>query len=168
MEIEVAVDIYKMTASQVSFDNIINAIKSENVTTSGGNIIAHGTQKNIRITGEIENPKDLENIVVKNDEGPIFLKDIAKVRFQQKDPTTYAREYGQPVVMLDIKKRAGKNMIEAVEQIKTIVAEEQKNFLPQGLDVTLTNDQSIKTENQVNDLVNNIIFGVILVVLVLM
>lgn len=168
MEIEVAVDIYKMTASQVSFDNIINAIKSENVTTSGGNIIAHGTQKNIRITGEIENPKDLENIVVKNDEGTIFLKDIAKVRFQQKDPTTYAREYGSPVVMLDVKKRAGKNMIEAVEQIKDLVAFERENYLPENLNVSFSNDQSIKTENQVDDLVNNIIFGVILVILVLM
>src|SRR5690554_4163382 len=167
-EVEIAVDLYKMSASQVSFDDIINAIKGENVTISGGNIITYGVQKNIRITGEIQDPKELEKVVVKRDDGIIFLKDIADIKFQEKDPTTYAREYGQPVVMLDIKKRAGKNMIEAVEQIKTIVAEEQKNFLPQGLDVTLTNDQSIKTENQVNDLVNNIIFGVILVVIVLM
>ncbi|WGF93733.1 efflux RND transporter permease subunit [Aequorivita marisscotiae] len=167
-EVEVAVDIYKMTASQVSFDNIINAIKGENSTISGGNIITNGVQKNIRITGEIKNPKELEDVVVKKDDGIIFLKDIADIKFQEKDPTTYAREYGEPVVMLDVKKRAGKNMIEAVEQIKKIVAEEQENYLPKSLDITLTNDQSIKTENQVNDLVNNIIFGVILVVLVLM
>ncbi|CAM3251628.1 efflux RND transporter permease subunit [Aequorivita lipolytica] len=167
-EVEIAVDIYKMTASQVSFDNIINAIKGENSTISGGNIITNGVQKNIRITGEIENPKELENVVVKKDDGIIFLKDIADIKFKEKDATTYAREYGEPVVMLDIKKRAGKNMIEAVEQIKKIVAEEQENYLPQSLQITLTNDQSIKTENQVNDLVNNIIFGVLLVVLVLM
>lgn len=167
-EVEIAVDIYKMTASQVSFDNIINAVKGENNTISGGNIITNGVQKNIRITGEIEDPKELENVVVKKDDGVIFLKDIADVKFKEKDATTYAREYGQPVVMLDVKKRAGKNMIEAVEQIKKIVAEEEENYLPQSLHVSLTNDQSIKTENQVNDLVNNIIFGVILVVLVLM
>ena len=167
-EVEIAVDIYKMTASQVSFDNIINAIKGENNTISGGNIIANGVQKNIRITGEIKDPKELENVVVKKDDGIIFLKDIASVNFQEKEATTYAREYGKPVVMLDIKKRAGKNMIEAVEQIKKIVAEEQENYLPKSLEISLTNDQSIKTENQVNDLVNNIIFGVILVVLVLM
>lgn len=167
-EVEIGVDLYKMSASQVSFDNIINAIKGENVTISGGNIITYGVQKNIRITAEIKDPKKLEKVVVKRDDGIIFLKDIATIKFQEKDPTTYAREQGKPVVMLDIKKRAGKNMIEAVEQIKTIVAEEQDNYLPQGLEITLTNDQSIKTENQVNDLVNNIIFGVILVVIVLM
>jgi multidrug efflux pump subunit AcrB len=167
-EVEIAVDIYKMTASQVSFDNIINAIKGENSTISGGNIITNGVQKNIRITGEIKDPKELEKVVVKKDDGIIFLKDIADIKFKEKDATTYAREYGEPVVMLDVKKRAGKNMIEAVEQIKKIVAEEQDSYLPKSLDITLTNDQSIKTENQVNDLVNNIIFGVILVVLVLM
>ncbi|MGB3343171.1 MAG: efflux RND transporter permease subunit [Aequorivita sp.] len=167
-EVEVAVDIYKMSASQVSFDDIINGIKGENVTISGGNIITHGVQKNIRITGEIKDPKELEKIVVKRDDGIIFLKDIADINFQEKDPTTYAREAGEPVVMLDIKKRAGKNMIEAVDDIKELIKFEQENYLPQGLDISLTNDQSIKTENQVNDLVNNIIFGVILVVLVLM
>ncbi|MEC8883598.1 MAG: efflux RND transporter permease subunit, partial [Bacteroidota bacterium] len=167
-EVEVAVDIYKMTASKVSFDNIINAIRSENNTISAGNVISDGLRKNIRVLGEIQDPKELNNIVVKRDGGNIFLKDIATVRFKEKDATTYAREYGQPVVMLDVKKRAGKNMIEAVESIKKIVAEEEANYSPESLHISLTNDQTIKTENQVDDLVNNIIFGVILVVVVLM
>ena len=46
-EVEVAVDIYKMTASKVSFDNIINAIRSENNTISAGNVITDGLRKNI-------------------------------------------------------------------------------------------------------------------------
>lgn len=168
MEVEIAVDIYKMTASKVSFDNIINAISAENRTISGGNVITSGVQKNIRIIGEIENPKELRDVVVKRDGGNIFLKDIAKINFREKDATTFAREYGQPVVMLDIKKRAGKNMIEAVDEIKQIVKKEQEDYLPESLHISLTNDLSTNTKSQVDDLVNNIIFGVILVVLVLM
>ncbi|WP_273004915.1 efflux RND transporter permease subunit, partial [Leeuwenhoekiella blandensis] len=87
-EVEVAVDIYKMTASKVSFDNIINAIRSENNTISAGNVITDGLRKNIRVLGEIQDPKELNNIVVKRDGGNIFLKDIATVRFKEKDPTT--------------------------------------------------------------------------------
>ncbi|MFZ0491369.1 MAG: efflux RND transporter permease subunit, partial [Salegentibacter sp.] len=49
-----------------------------------------------------------------------------------------------------------------------IVKKEQKDYLPEDLDISLSNDQSTKTQTQVDDLVNNIIFGVILVVLVLM
>lgn len=168
MEVEIAVDIYKMSASQVSFQDIISAVSAENRTISGGNIITSGVQKNIRIIGEIENPQELANVVVKQEGGNIFLKDIANINFQEKDPTTYAREYGEPVVMLDVKKRSGKNMIEAVDNIKEIIKTEQEEYLPESLDISLTNDLSTDTRNQVNDLVNNIIFGVILVVLVLM
>ncbi|APG60968.1 efflux RND transporter permease subunit [Christiangramia salexigens] len=168
MEVEIAVDVYKMTASKVSFNDIVNAVSMENRTISGGNIITSGVQKNIRIIGEIENPQELENVVVKHDGGNIFLKDIADIRFKEKDATTYAREYGKPVVMLDVKKRSGKNMIEAVDEIKNIVKTEQETYLPESLSISLTNDLSTDTRSQVDDLVNNIIFGVILVVLVLM
>lgn len=168
MEVEIAVDIYKMSASKVSFDDIVNGVSAENRTISGGNIITSGVQKNIRIIGEIEDPAELENVVVKRDGGNIFLKDIARISFKEKDHTTFAREYGDPVVMLDVKKRSGKNMIEAVDKIKEIIKTEQEEYLPDSLNISLTNDQSTNTARQVDDLVNNIIFGVILVVLVLM
>jgi multidrug efflux pump subunit AcrB len=168
LEVEIALDVYKMTASQVSFDNVVNAVSSENRTISGGNIISNSVQRNIRIIGEIEDPEELENVVVKRDGGVVFLKDIATVKFKEKDPTTFAREYGKPVVMLDIKKRSGKNMIEAVDEIKKIVKAEKEDYFPESLVISLTNDQSTKTKSQVDDLVNNIIFGVILVVVVLM
>lgn len=167
-EVEIAVNIYKMSASQVSFNDIVNAVKMENITISGGNITENGIEKNIRVIGEIDDPQELGNIVVKEDKGVVFLKDIANIHFQEKDASTFAREYGQPVVMLDIKKRAGKNMIEAVEKIKEIVKTEQANYFPETLHISTTNDQSVATQSQVDGLVNNIIFGVILVVAVLM
>ena len=70
--------------------------------------------------------------------------------------------------MLDVKKRSGKNMIEATESIKEIVKEAQDNYFPSNLKITMANDQSTRTINQVDDLVNNIIFGVLLVIGVLM
>ncbi|WP_136467776.1 efflux RND transporter permease subunit [Flagellimonas onchidii] len=168
-EVEVAVDIYKMMAAQVSFDDIINAISRENMTTSAGNLITSGQRRTIRIVGEIDKPNDLNNFVVKSENGdPVYLRDVAKVTFKEEDKTTYAREFGHPVVMLDVKKRAGKNMVAAAEQIQVIVENAVKNVFPQDLEVSIANDQSSKTIGQVDDLVNNIIFGIILVVTVLM
>ncbi|CAM1360886.1 Copper transporter [Tenacibaculum litopenaei] len=168
-EVEVAVDIYKMMAAKVSFDDVINAIKGGNVTMSAGNIIASGQRRTIRVLGEIEDPQELQNFVVKVERGNhIYLKDIAQVTFKDKDRTTYAREFGEPVVMLDVKKRTGKNMVEAAEKVQAIVKKAQKDVFPSNLKVTIANDQSSKTIGQVDDLVNNIIFGVILVVTVLM
>lgn len=167
-EVEVAVDIYKMMASQVSFDDVINTIKAGNVTMSAGNLISGGQRRTIRILGEIEKPIELENFVVKSQNGAVYLKNIAQISFKDVDKTTYAREFGNEVVMLDVKKRAGKNMIEAAEKIKTVIATAQENHLPSDLSVTITNNQSSRTLNQVDDLVNNIIFGILLVVGVLM
>jgi multidrug efflux pump len=168
-EVEIAVDIYKMMAAKVSFDDVINSIRGGNVTMSAGNLIASGQRRTIRIIGEIEDPKELENFVVKAEHGnPIYLGDIAEVFFREKQKTTYAREFGKPVVMLDVKKRAGKNMVDAAEKIEAIVAEAKSTVFPSNLTITITNDQSSKTIGQVDDLVNNIIFGIILVVGVLM
>lgn len=168
-EVEVAVDIYKMMAAQVSFDDVINAIRGGNVTMSAGNLISSGQRRTIRILGEVQSPNQLNNFVIKSDNNnPIYLKDIAKVSFKEKDRTTYAREFGHSVVMLDVKKRAGKNMVDAAEQIQQIVKETQENVFPQDLTVTIANDQSSVTIGKVDDLVNNIIFGIILVITVLM
>src|SRR5690606_5186319 len=104
-EVEVAVDIYKMMAAQVSFSDIINAINGGNVTMSAGNLKASGQRRTIRILGEIQTPAELENFVVKTEKGKsIYLKDVAEVSFKEEESTTYAREFGKPVVMLDVKK----------------------------------------------------------------
>ncbi len=174
-EVEVAVDVYKMMAAKVNFNDIIGAIGNGNITMSAGNLIASGQRRTIRVIGEIATPKELENFVIKSEfNNPIYLKDVASINFKDKDKTTYAREYNtttkkaEAVVMLDVKKRAGKNMVEAADKIQVIVDNAVKNYFPKDLKVTIANDQSPKTIGQVDDLVNNIIFGVILVVTVLM
>jgi multidrug efflux pump subunit AcrB len=70
---------------------------------SAGNLITSGQRRTIRILGEIENPSALESFVVKTEHNnPIYLKDVAEVTFKDEDKTTYAREFGHPVVMLDV------------------------------------------------------------------
>lgn len=167
-EVEIAVDIFKMTAAQVTFDEIQMAVKNENMTLSGGNLVSQGSRNNIRIIGEIKDPKELENIIVKSFGGAVYLKDIAKISFKEKEKTTYAREKGNEVVMLNVKKRSNQNMISAIEQVKEKLEEAKKSYLPSNLKLTLSNDQSSRVEHQVSELSNHIIFGIVLVMIVLM
>ncbi len=167
-EVEIAVDVYKMTAAKVSFDDIQRAVQSENMTISGGNLTTQGVRNNIRVVGEIKQPIELENVIVKSHNGTVYLKDIAKISFKEKEKTTYARESGEEVVMLNVKKRSAQNMISAIEQVKEILKDAQENVLPKDLEITTTNDQSSRVEHQVDELSNHIIFGIILVMIVLM
>ena len=167
-EVEIAIDVFKMGAAQVSFDDIQNAVKYENMTLSGGNLISQGSRNNIRIVGEISKPSELENVIVKSYNGTVYLKDIAVISFKEKEKTTFARESGKEVVMLNVKKRSGQNMISAIDQVKEIVKKAQDEVLPKDLVIEMTNDQSSQVEHQVNELSNHIIFGIILVMIVLM
>lgn len=167
-EVEIAIDLFKMTAAQVSFDDIQNAVRAENVTISGGNLISAGSRNNIRVIGEIKDPAELNNVIVKSHNGNVYLKDIAKIEFKEKERTTFARESGHEVVMLNVKKRSGMNMISAIEQVKEKLEKARETYLPKDLKMTYTNDQSSKVEHQVDELSNHIIFGIILVMIVLM
>ena len=168
-EIEVAVDIYKMMAAKVSFYDVIGAIQNGNISISAGSLKESEQRKTLRIIGEISSPIDLENFVIKTEfNSPVLLKEIANVSFKEKETTTFARENGEAVVMLDVKKRSGQNMIEAAEKTRKIVDKTLKDVFPKNLNISITNDQSELTKNQVIDLVNSIIFGIVLVVTVLL
>ena len=97
-----------MIAAKISFNDILNAIGGENTTISAGNIIAGGQRRSLRIIGEISDPEELKNFVVKSEKAATYLVDIATITFKEKDISSYARSFGKKVVLLDVKKRGGK------------------------------------------------------------
>jgi len=163
-EVEVALDLFRMNAAGVSFDQVINAIRNENITISGGNLITDGNRTNVRIKGQISSPNDLNSFVIKPG---VRIQDIATVTFREKEKTTYARESGRDVVMINLKKRAGTNMISAIEQAKEKIKKAQETYLPKDLSISLSSDQSTQVEHQVNELANHILIGILLVMAVL-
>ncbi len=168
-EVEVAVDLNEMLSRDISFNNIERTIKNENLTISAGDLKENGVRRNVRVIGEFKSPKDIENLIIRKAKDKVtYLKDVAKVYYKQQDAESYAREFGKPVVMLDIKKRSGANQIEASDEIKKIIEETKAKVFPKNLHVSITNDLSNRTRTQVSDLENSIILGMLLVIGVLM
>lgn len=171
-EVEVSIDRVKMEALELSLSDIENAISGENITMSGGDIKSiEGddiTRRNIRIDGEFDSYKDIENVIVKSEfQNIVYLRDIGEVSFGPKEATSFARLDESPVVTLDVKKKSGGNLINAADEIQKIVADAKEHHFPKDLSVVITNDQSKFTKNMVNNLENSIIMGVLLVVGVL-
>ena len=169
-EVEIKVDPFKLEARKVTFQDIENAISAENVTLSGGNVIQDGLRRNVRVVGEFDDPSQLEEVIISNEDGNIvYLKDVATVEFGYKDKQNYARLDLNPVVKIDVMKRSGENLLVATDKIMNLIQESRdKGAIPESVKVTITNDQSKDTREQVSSLGNNIIFGVILVVTVLL
>lgn len=168
-EVRIHVDVHKMESLMMNFGDIENAIGQENVTISGGNILDNGTRRTVRVVGEFDSPQQMENIVVKNkDQKLVYLRDIAEIEFDYEEAKSYARQRGEQVVMLDVIKRSGTNLLALSDKVKDIIQDAQENVFPANLSLTITNDQSDQTRTQVANLENSIISGVILVVAVLL
>jgi multidrug efflux pump len=169
-EMRIEVNRVKAESVNVSLSDIENAVSSEHQTIPGGEILMDGVRKNIRIDGEFKDAAELKRVIVKQDDFmPVYLEDVAEVFFGNADTTSYAREFGEPVVMLDVKKQAGQNLLDASEKIDTLLAQAKRNgLIPSGITISKTNDQSNMTRDMVSNLENSIIFGILLVVLVLL
>ena len=167
-EIQVDVDLNKMQSLEVSFQDIENAIASENMTMSGGELVKNDFRRAIRVVGQFQNVRELEQLIIKSEnQRPIYLQDIAQVKRGYEERTSYARADGLPVISLDVIKRKGENLLYAADELKEVIKHAERTF-PDDLKITLFNDLSIYTRNEVNNLENSIISGVILVVLILL
>jgi len=168
-EIKVNVDLLKLEAYELTFDDIEFAIAQENVSISGGEIKLGDIRRSIRTLGEFDTMEDLENIIVKRDEQVVvYLKDLAEVVDGYEDPKTYTRLDNQPVVSVQVIKKGGENLLAATDKIFAILDETRASgAIPAEMSVTLTNDQSEMIRMQLSNLENSMIMGVIFVILVL-
>lgn len=167
-QVRVDLDLPKMQSLKVSFNDVAQAIQTENITISGGEVVTNDFRRGIRVVGEFKNVRELENLIVKaENQRPIFLGDIGRATYGFEDPTSISRVDGLPVISLNVIKRQGQNLLSAADKIK-IKIEEAKQRLPESLEISLFNDLSVGTRDQVSNLENSIISGVILVVLVLL
>ncbi|MCB2197321.1 MAG: efflux RND transporter permease subunit [Bacteroidetes bacterium] len=168
-EIKINVDLVKLEAMELSFYDITNAIRNENVSMSGGEILLGHTRRSIRTVGEFKDMKELENIIIKSDQGKnVYLKDVAEVIDGYTEPTSFARLNKEPVVSIQVVKKGGENLLSTTKQIYAKLDESKNNnTLPDNLDISITNDQSEMVKMQLSNLENSMIMGVILVITVL-
>ncbi len=168
-EIQVNVDLTKLNLLGMTFNDIENAVRAQNLNISGGELKIQDLRRNVRVTGEFTDPKEIGNIVIRNFQGnQAFLKDIADVEDGFKEKQDFARLDNKSVITLNVIKRSGENLIEATDKIYQIIEDYKKHKFPEGIVIKVTGDTSENTRVQLHDLFNTVILGFIFVVFVLM
>jgi multidrug efflux pump subunit AcrB len=168
-EIQINVDMFKAALAGVSLDDISSGIQYENMIVSSGQLSVDGMKRSISVNGEFTSSDQIANTVISSIRGgKIYLKDIAEVIDSHKEQESFARLDNENVITLNVVKRGGENLIDASDQINSIVDNFKANILPPGVKVTITADQSDKTRVTLHDLINTIIIGFVLVTLILM
>jgi heavy metal efflux system protein len=168
----------KLLQYNLTIQNVIDAITSNNVNT-GGNIINRGGQGFVvRGIGAIKRKEDIGNIVVVAQKGvPVFIKDLASVEEYPLPPSGilgYTIKTGDSS-KIDVNSgiqgliamRRGENPSDVVEALKQRVKEINENDLPEGVHLRITYDRSELVKNTISTVGRTLFEGFSIVIIVL-
>jgi len=166
---EIAVDVNKLNAYQLTINDLLNAVEKNNENTGGAYLEKHATVLYIRSEGLIQNIEELKNIVVKTttDGVPLFIKDVADVRIGSAiryGAMTYndqSEVAGAVVMMLK-----GENSRAVVNRVKERISQIQKT-LPEGVIIEVFLDRTKMVDNAISTVFTNLLEGALIVVLIL-
>ena len=166
-EIRIEVDPDKLAYYRLPITALQQSVSGENQNTSGGSIILGDGRYQLRVPGEFQKPSEIFDLVVGTFEGrPVYLKNLARVVDGFKDETSRSRLNGHEAVNISVKKRVGENIIQIADQIDALIDRHQETW-PEGTRITKLMDRAKDVRMMVADLENNIISGLILVIVVL-
>ncbi|EHA1099230.1 multidrug efflux RND transporter permease subunit VmeK [Vibrio alginolyticus] len=167
--VEIVVDPLLMESYGLDQADIYNLIALNNRVVAAGFVDTGYGRFSVKVPSVFDSLKDVLELPIKvNGKEVITFGDVATVRRAFRDPESFARLDGESAIVLDVKKRAGENIIETVELVKEVLALGQKRAeWPDNLQVKYTWDQSDDVKLMLSDLQNNILSAIILVVIVI-
>ena len=168
-EIQINVDPFRLEAMDLTFFDVEQALMAENVNIGSGELRIDGTRRSITTQADYKTMEEIENTIVSAKDGHVrYLKDVAEVVDGFEEKTSISVLNRKPVVKLSIVKRSGENLLEATDEIYRIINQKQADgLLPQDINIVVTDDQSTSIKDQISNLENSIIMGMLLVILVL-
>jgi len=166
-EIRVEVIPEKLAYYGIPITALQGVVYSENQNVSGGSIRIGDGRFQLRVPGEFALPEEIYGLVVGTHNGqPVYLKDVANVVDGFKDQENRSRLNGREAINLAVKKRAGENIIALTDQIDDIIDGLRPTW-PKDTQITKVMDKARDIRLMVADLENNILTGLVLVVLVI-
>jgi len=174
-EVRIDTDPYALESYNLTVDQLSSKIQSYNRSISGGTITETGLQYVVKGVSLLSEKEDFENLIVgyktivagstTAEKAPTFLKDVAKVSFENKEPVNIVRINGERCIALSIYKETKYNTVKAVEEINKTLATIEK-ALP-GYKFTVVSNQGTFIKSAVDEVKNTMYFGIILAVIIL-
>ncbi|MGD8691885.1 MAG: efflux RND transporter permease subunit, partial [Methyloceanibacter sp.] len=165
--LEIVVDPMMLETYDISFGDISNTVARNNRLVAAGALESVAGRMVLKVPGVLEDVRDIFSLPVKVvDNTVVKFSDVATIRRTFKDPQGFARVDGAPALALEVKKRVGANIVETIEEVRAVVAEEQKSW-PPGIEISYMQDKSKRIRDILSDLQNNVLAAIALVMIVI-
>jgi HAE1 family hydrophobic/amphiphilic exporter-1 len=165
-EIHVYADDEKLKAYGLTLDQLVYALRMENVRVPGGRVEQGRSDFLVRTTGEFESVGEINDVVVARIEGsPVYLRDVAHVEDAFADRVEEIRLGGKPGLMVMIQKQSTANTVEVSDRVKGELSRIE-DLLGVEFVVVMDSAQYIKTS--IGNLRSVAVQGAVLAVIVLL
>lgn len=165
----------KLVKYGLSLQNVIDAVNVNNQNT-GGNVISRGGQGfAIRGLGAIKTEKDIQNIVLKSENGvPVFVRDVASVEITPPPPSG-VMGYTINAEKVDVSSgvegiillRRYENPSEVLKVLKEKMADLESSELPEGVHLRALYDRSFLIDHSLETVAHTLFEGISIVVILL-
>ena len=167
-ELQVAVNLPKLSQLHITITQVINAIQSENANIPGGSIEIGPKKFNIKTSGSYKNLEEVKRTVVGSNTGQlIHLEDVADVSWKDEDLRYYGRYNGKKAVFLIANMKSGQNIHDIRNNIYKFYNSFEKR-LPSGITLERGFDQSLNVKNKLGRLQKDFLFAFLLVLFTLL
>ena len=164
--LEAVIDPAKLETYGISNASIIQTVTSNNRLIPAGQVDTGQGSFSIKVPGLIENADDLFNLpLASNADGVLTVSDIADVRRTFKDATRYSYANGSASISLNVMKRKGTSVTEAMEQVD-IVVQQIRPSLPPAVSLSYINNTAPMVIEQNMGLQGNMATAMVLVLIV--
>jgi len=167
-EIRIEVDPEKLIKPEVSLTDIVRAIGARNIRATGGSFESYTSEKNIVTLAQFREPGEVGDVIVKTtfDGVPTRVKNIGVVKDDFEEEKVISRINGKSAISFVAYKNSSADIIRTVDSIKELIKKEEQ-YLPEGVSLIMSNDQSAYVKERLNIVRNNGLIGLALVLIVL-
>src|SRR6476659_9085340 len=164
--LNVILDPARLTAAGVGIDQVVGALRAQNLAAPVGQLTGPVTERAIRIEGRLERPEDFAQLTVAQRNGvPIRLGDVASVQAGSAERRSAALYNGREAIGLDIVKSKGYSTTTVSDAIKARLPA-LRAALPKGTTIEIVRDAGQRVHNSVRNVQEALVEGALLTVLV--
>lgn len=157
----------KLVRYNLSLTDVVEALQRNNANVGAGYIERNGEQNLIRVPGQVQHIKDIENIVVASFQGtPVRIRDVAEVAIGKELRTGAATEDGQEVVLGTVFMLMGENSRTVSERVAIKMKEINKS-LPEGVEAVTVYNRTLLVNATIETVKKNLLEGALLVCIIL-
>jgi HAE1 family hydrophobic/amphiphilic exporter-1 len=166
---QVLVDPAKLASRSLTWLALARALDQENRDFSAGDFDEGKRSYVVRTVGEYKTPGDIESVIIARRNGaPVYVRDVASVKLDYKDPTNVVRQSGRSCIAINVVRQSGANVLEVMEGLREAVRELNEGRLnPRGFKLYQVYDETDYIYSSLSLVQQNLVVGSLLAIMVL-